>query len=165
MTSAIRSSSVAPFGVATVDSHPTDPVARSSPIRRPPAVPKNTPPRTIVAPALLRTVSGGFARWYTHTVEPSRVDSAYTRPSPENTTAVPSAALGDAMTSLPTLTDHSALPSSGENASTSPLSVPTITANVSAPTPAESVRPALTRHTWRPLAGSMRTIVPSADAA
>jgi hypothetical protein len=79
--------------------------------------------------------------------------------------ATPSAALGGAMTSLPTRALHSALPSSGENARTSPLSLPTTTASASAPTPADSVRPALTRQTWRPVAGSILTIVPSDAAA
>jgi hypothetical protein len=54
---------------------------------------------------------------------------------------------------------------SASNASTSPLSVPTATVPASAPTPPESVLFAEMRHTWRPFAGSMRTIVPSVDAA
>ena len=45
VTSAMRSSSVAPFGLATVASQPTMPVAMSNASRRPPAVPTNRPPR------------------------------------------------------------------------------------------------------------------------
>jgi hypothetical protein len=49
--SAMRSSSVAPFGVATLASQPIFPVARSNASSLPPAVPTKTPPRLIVPPA------------------------------------------------------------------------------------------------------------------
>ena len=77
---------------------------------------------------------------------------------------MPSAVFGGEITSLPTLVAHSAVPLVS-NASTSPLSEPTTTTEPSAPAPADSVRPALTRQTARPFAGSIRITVPSAAAA
>ena len=67
---------------------------------------------------------------------------------------------GGAITSLDMRTVHSALPSAS-NASTSPLSVPTTTSESPAPGPADSGRPALTRQSARPVAGSSRVSVPS----
>src|SRR5437588_4741339 len=68
------------------------------------------------------------------------------------------------MTSLDTCALHADLPSVSK-ASTSPLSVPTTTCASSAPGPAEIFCPTLIRQTWRPVAASTRTSVPSVAAA
>ena len=71
----MRSSSVAPFGVATAPSHAIVPVCASIASSRPPAVPVSRPPRLTVPPAALRIVSGGFVRASTHSVLPSAAAS------------------------------------------------------------------------------------------
>ena len=118
----------------------------------------------LTPPAKLRTVSAGVVRWLTHFLAPSAALSACTLPSPVSTATTPSPTRGGAITSVETRAVHFALPSAS-NASTSPLSVPTATVVASAPTPPESGLPAEMRHTCRPFAGSMRTMVPSVDAA
>src|SRR5690349_22496458 len=85
------------------------------------------------------------------------------RPSPENTITMLSATRGGAMTSLDTRAVHCGLPLVSK-ASTSPLSVPTTTSDALAPGPADSERFALTFHSTRPLAASMRISVPSLAA-
>ncbi len=150
-TSARRSISLEPRGIATATSQRSAPVSSDSATNLPPGRPTYAAPASIAIIAVCRNTSGGFCRWKVQRRLPVSVSKAATRLSLVRTSTSPSATLGTVTTSAPVCTLHFGLPSRS-SAISDPSRPATTASSPSLPTPASSACPAFDRHSVRPLA-------------